>query len=84
MIKPILPFKATVPGSAHPKLFTETDEFDVSSAAAAAALTLGCLSDKDAKAVKAAQEGTSKKKRAAPAHKAQSAAPENKAAGSNA
>jgi hypothetical protein len=47
MIKPILPFRAVVPGSAYPKNFTTDDEFEADSVEAKAALDLGCLSDED-------------------------------------
>lgn len=53
-IKPILPFRAVVAGSAYPKDFTVEDEFAPDSDAAKAALDLGCLSDEDATVVREA------------------------------
>lgn len=79
-IKPILPFRAVVAGSAYPKTFTTDDHFAPDSDAAKAALDLGCLSDKDAATVRKAQEFAAKPKGKT---KAEGAAPENKAGGAN-
>ena len=77
-IKPILPFRAVVTGSAYPKHFTTDDDFAADSEAAKAALDLGCLSDKDAATVRKALEASAKPKTKT---KADGAAPENKAGG---
>ncbi|WP_224826281.1 hypothetical protein [Cognatishimia sp. MH4019] len=53
-IKPILPFRAVVAGSAYPKTFTVDDDLAPDSEAAKAALELGCLSDEDAVTVREA------------------------------
>ena len=90
MIKPILPFRAVVPGSAYPETFTPESEFEADSVAAKAALDLGCLSDEDVLTVRKAlgldedQSGAAEKaaaEKAAAEKKAQGAAPENKAGG---
>jgi len=86
MIKPILPFRAVVPGSAYPKDFTVEDEFNADSVEAKAAFDLGCLSDEDRATVSEAhglgedQTGAAAEKAAAE-KKAKGAAPENKAGG---
>ncbi len=54
MIKPILPFRAVVPGSAYPTDFTPESEFEADSVEAKAAFELGCLRDEDRAAVSAA------------------------------
>ncbi|WP_420567846.1 hypothetical protein [Thalassovita sp.] len=97
MIKPILPFRAVVPGSAYPKEFTVEDEFEVDSVEAEAALNLGCLSDEDrvevsealglgedqtgAEAEAKAKAEAEAKAKAEAEAKAKGAAPENKAGG---
>ena len=97
MIKPILPFRAVVPGSAYPKDFTVEDEFNADSVEAKAAFDLGCLSDEDratvseahglgedqtgAAAEKAAAEKAAAEKAAAEKAAAEKAAAEKKAKG---
>lgn len=82
MINPTKPFKAVVPGSAYPRSFTTDDDLDPASIAARAAMDLGCLTEKDAKLVRAAQgQCDAKLNSDAGAKKSRGAAPENKASG---
>lgn len=96
-IKPIKPFRAVVTGSAYPQDFTTDSEFEPGSEAAAAALSLKCLSDEDAELVQAAiasptgsevteptdedGNGSPKTEGKSGAAKTKGAAPENKSAG---
>lgn len=56
-MKPTKNFKACIDGAVYPQEFTPDDEFEANSAAAKAALDLGCLTEEDAELVKSTLEG---------------------------